>query len=329
MTSERTPNVVVLGGGTGMPVLLRGLKEYPINLATIVTVADDGGSTGRLRETIEIPAPGDIRNTIAALANVDAELEELFQYRFMENENLAGHSLGNIVLAAMSTVTGDFYKGIQKISKLFSVKGEIYPIVNEPAILHAVMEDGTVVTGESKIQLGDKKISRVYLTPEDLKPISEVITAILQADMIVISPGSLYTSILPNLVISEVAQALKTTTAEIIYVCNIMTQNGETNNYTVQDHVKAIHQHIGSDVVDTVIVHNQPIKQEIIDAYSLENAIPVKYNLEALRNFGLDIIEANIVEYDGNSLRHNTALLGEILYNKALESMNKIEGREG
>ena len=204
MGNKENPKMVVLGGGTGMPVLLRGLKKYPIDLATIVTVADDGGSTGRLRKEYEmLPAPGDIRNVISALANVDDELMNLFQHRFESKNGLVGHSLGNIVLAAMNSITGNFYEAVEHVSKMLNVKGKIYPIVNESITLHAEMEDGTIVSGESHIPMKHKKIKRVFLTPNDIKPLPEAIEAILSANLVVISPGSLYTSILPNLIIQD------------------------------------------------------------------------------------------------------------------------------
>lgn len=308
------PNVVVLGGGTGMPVLLRGLKKQAIQLTTIVTVADDGGSTGRLREVVDMPAPGDIRNTIVALSNVDKKLEELFQYRFETNKALAGHALGNIVLVAMSAMAGDFYQGIKKASELLNVTGDVYPIVNEPVVLHAEMTDGKIVSGESNIQLEHKKIKRVYITPRNVKPMIEVINAILKADVIVISPGSLYTSILPNLIIHDVVDALKSTTAKIVYVCNVMTQDGETNDYTVLDHVQAISSHVGFQLLDAIIVHNEPIKEAIIKRYETENAAPVIYDKEALQHIGIDIIEDNIVEYWEGTIRHDTEKLAELLY---------------
>src|SRR5690625_1264816 len=240
MARKREPKIVVLGGGTGMPILLRGLKELPIDLSTIVTVADDGGSTGRLRKDIKTPAPGDIRNVIAALANVDDELTALFQHRFQVSNGLSGHSLGNIILVAMSSLTNDFYSAVQKISAMLNVKGHIYPIVNESVTLHAEMDDGTIISGESKIPMKNKKINRVFLTPNNLTPMPEVVEAILDADLIVISPGSLYTSILPNLIINDVGKALNNTAAKTVYVCNIMTQNGETNEYDAADHVNSI-----------------------------------------------------------------------------------------
>lgn len=320
MKPTKKPDVVVLGGGTGMPVLLRGFKHYPVDLTTIVTVADDGGSTGRLKEEIEMPAPGDIRNTIAALSNVDEELEELFQYRFEANKELAGHALGNIVLVAMSAMTGDFYEGIKKVSELFRVTGKIYPVVNEPVVLHAEMTDGKIVSGESKIQLEHKKINRVYLTPDNVKPMKEVINAILKADLIVISPGSLYTSILPNLIIRDMVDALRRTSAKVLYVCNVMTQDGETNDYTVLNHVQAISKHVGFQILDSIIVHNEPIHEEVIERYKVEKAVPVTYDKKQLTDLGMEVIEENIIEYWEGTIRHNTEKLAELIYEIAKNS---------
>src|SRR5690625_1295955 len=207
MVKQSNPNIMVMRGGTGMPVLLRELKNYPINLTAAVTMADDGGRTGKISEKINIPAPGDIRNVIAALSNVDDELYELFQYRIAGNNGLSGHALGNLLLVATNEITGDFNRAVEKVAKLFNVQANILPIVNEPVTLHAEMKDGTVITGESNIPLNNQKINRVFLTPNTIKANKAAIEALLHADMIVISPGSLYTSILPNLIIKDVMEA--------------------------------------------------------------------------------------------------------------------------
>lgn len=200
MSNNRQPRVVVIGGGTGMPVLLRGLKSLPIHLTALVTVADDGGSTGRLRSEMEIPAPGDIRNVIAALSEAEPMLVELFQHRFAVGNGLSGHSMGNLLLAALTSITGDFYTGIKEISRVLNVKGEIYPISNESMSLHAKMEDGSIISGESNIPLSKKRIKRLFLSPQPVQPLPDAIHAIEKADLIVIAPGSLYTSILPNMI---------------------------------------------------------------------------------------------------------------------------------
>lgn len=323
MGKQHIPKMVVLGGGTGMPVLLRGLKEQPVELSTIVTVADDGGSTGRIRQAIDIPAPGDIRNVIAALADVDQELTTLFQHRFQEGNGLSGHSLGNLVLAAMNHVTGDFYTAVEKVSELFRVTGQVLPVSNEAIVIHAEMSDGMVVTGESNIPKEHKEIERIYLTPERLEPNPKVVQAILEADIIVISPGSLYTSILPNLIIDGVIQALIQTAAQVVYVCNMMTQYGETEEYTTKDHVDAIYRHIGKGSIDTVVVHNRQIDHAVLAKYERELAKPVTYDREALLAAGLIVLEEDIIDESGDMVRHDTYKLAKLLNKMAYQRMKK------
>lgn len=325
MAQDVQPKVVVLGGGTGMPIMLEGLKALPVELSTIVTVADDGGSTGQIREEMEIPAPGDIRNVIATLAQVDSELKDLFQHRFSSGSSLPGHSVGNLVLAAMNSVTGDFYQAVKQVSALFRVEGNIYPISNGSIVLHAELDDGTIVSGESNIPVKNKKIERVFLTPETIEPLPEVVDAIMNADIIVISPGSLYTSILANLIVSGVQEALQKTIAKVVYVCNIMTQKGETNDYTVVDHVEALVSHIGHEVVDTVIVHNKPISKEMLSRYKEEDSIPVIYERERLLAYNLEVIEADILDDSHEMIRHNTTVLADILYKLAVKEKEKDE----
>ncbi|ENH96010.1 hypothetical protein J416_13069 [Gracilibacillus halophilus YIM-C55.5] len=311
--NQEQGNIVVIGGGTGMPVLLRGLKKQSVDLSAIVTVADDGGSSGRLRHEMEIPAPGDIRNVIAALSDVEPMLMDLFQHRFTKGNGLNGHSMGNLLLAAMTSVTGDFYTGIKEISRVLNVKGNIYPIANQNMFLHAEYEDGKVVVGESNIPKANQKIKRVFLQPNPVLPLPEAVNAIHQADLIVISPGSLYTSILPNLIIPQIGQALKETKANVAYVCNLMTQEGETNEYTASDHVQAILDHVGSGCLQHIIMHNQPIDPSMRETYAEENAMPVEYDRERLENLGLNIIEADIVKEQLQTLRHDTDKIAKLL----------------
>ncbi|UOQ94339.1 YvcK family protein [Halobacillus shinanisalinarum] len=297
-----------------MPVLLRGLKYFPIDLSAIVTVADDGGSSGRLRDELSIPAPGDIRNVLAALSDAEPMLLDLFQHRFANGNGLSGHSMGNLLLAAMTSMTGDFYHGIKEISRVLNVKGNIYPIANHSMNLHAEMEDGTLVTGESNIPKVNKRIKRVYVSPLPIQPLPEAMEAIASADLIVIAPGSLYTSILPNIIIPEISQALRETNAKVTYVCNVMTQAGETSGYTAADHVQALHDHVGEGCIHSVIVHNKPIGQNIRKVYAEENAEPVHYDMDRIKTMGLKIIEEDIIDKSKSAIRHDTNKLARLLH---------------
>lgn len=314
MKNNKRPKVVVIGGGTGMPVVLRGMKNLPIDLIAIVAVSDDGGSTGKLRDELDIPAPGDIRNVIAALSDAEPILIELFQHRFEVGNGLNGHSLGNLLLAAMTAVTGDFYNGVKEISRVLNVRGTIYPISTDNLSLHAKMEDGTIVSGESNIPKSNKKIDHVFLSPAPAKPFIHAVEAISDADLIVISPGSLYTSIIPNLIVPSVQDALESTDAQIVYICNLMTQAGETTGYTASDHVEAINHHIGDGIIQSIIVHNEPIKEAIREKYAEENAEPVVYDIERLLTLGVEIIEGDIVDEQSSTVRHDTDKIAKLLY---------------
>ncbi|MBM7690978.1 putative cofD-like protein [Peribacillus deserti] len=309
------PKIVVIGGGTGLPVLIRGLKQYPIDITAIVTVADDGGSSGRLRDDMDIPPPGDVRNVLAALSDVEPLVEQMFQHRFSHSVELTGHSLGNLIIAAMTSITGDFVHAIQEMSKVLNVRGKVIPAANQSVVLHAEMEDGTIVTGESKIPKHGKKIKRVFLTPEVIQPLSESLEEIKNADLIVIGPGSLYTSILPNLLVPELGRAVCDSKAKKIYICNLMTQAGETLNFTASDHVEAIYQHMQCSFIDSILVNNEEIPQDAKLKYKEEYAKPVIYDFDRLSQFGVKVLQEQIVSYDGNVVRHDTKKVAEILYN--------------
>lgn len=221
------PKVVILGGGTGLSVLLRGLKTKPVDITAIVTVADDGGSSGRLRHDLNIPPPGDIRNVLAALSDVEPLVEDLFQHRFNKGNDLTGHSLGNLILAAMTNITGDFFHAVTEMSKVLNVRGKVLPAANSSVVLHAELENGQVVTGESKIPTYGERIKRVFLTPDTIEPLPESIQVIREADLIVLGPGSLYTSILPNLLVPHIGEEVIRSKAKKVYICNVMTQPGK------------------------------------------------------------------------------------------------------
>ncbi len=256
---SRGPKIVVIGGGTGLSMLLRGLKEHTSNITAVVTVADDGGSSGRLRESLGIPAVGDIRNCIAALADAEPLMAELLQYRFPgdDSASLGGHTIGNLLLAAMTAVQGDdFEEAVRQMNRVLAVRGQVVPATATPIVLHARLLDGTQVTGQSEISRASG-IDRVWLSPEGVAAGDDAVRAIGEADLLVIGPGSLYTSILPSLLLPEIAQAVRTTPALRLYVCNVATQKGETSDYDLADHVAALERHTSPGLLDLVLANNQ------------------------------------------------------------------------
>lgn len=256
---SKGPKVVVIGGGTGLSVLLRGLKNKTYNLTAVVTVADDGGSSGRIRQDLDMIAPGDLRNCLVALADKEGLMEKLFAHRFGGSGGLSGHSFGNLFIAALIEVLGDVEGAMNATSKILKVRGNVIPSSAETILLNAEMTDGTVVRGESQIPLVKGKIKRVFTTPADPKAVTSAVEAVRQADAIVLGPGSLYTSIMPNLLIPDIGKAIIESEAKKIYICNVMTQPGETDGYSVSDHVAAINRHAGKEIIDFVLANNGEI----------------------------------------------------------------------
>ncbi|CAI8872198.1 MULTISPECIES: gluconeogenesis factor YvcK family protein [Bacillus] len=314
MKKERKPKIVIMGGGTGLSVLLRGLKKYPVDITAVVTVADDGGSSGRLRDELEIPPPGDIRNVLVALSDVEPLVEALFQHRFTSGEGLTGHALGNLLLAGMTSITGDFFHAITETSKVLNVRGRVLPAANQSVVLHAELEDGQIVTGESKIPYFGKKINRVFLTPGDVEPLYETLMEIQRADLLVFGPGSLYTSILPNLIVKKIGDAVLAAKAKKAYVCNVMTQAGETMGYTAFDHVQALHDHLGAPFIDTAIVNNHDIPAGLRKLYAEELSEPVVVDEDRFAESKIRLIQDELAKYDDQVVRHDTLKLASILY---------------
>lgn len=301
---KRGPKIVVLGGGTGLSVLLRGLKSYTSNITAIVTVADDGGSSGRLRGDLGILPPGDIRNCLVALADTEVLMEELFQHRFSEGGELSGHNLGNLLIAAMTEIAGDFEQAIHQLSKVLAIRGRVLPSTLTEVILKAETKDGEIIVGESNIPAAGKQIKRVFIDPPDCRPVDEAIRAIQEADAVIIGPGSLYTSVLPNLLIRDIAKAIKETSAVKAYVCNIMTQPGETDNYSASNHVRSIIQHVGSGAIDYAIVNVEEIPKKLLRKYKDEGAFPVRPDLEQLEKLGVKVAKEDLV-YESDLVRHH------------------------
>ena len=305
---NKGPAVTVIGGGTGLSVLLRGIKEQTSNVTAVVTVADDGGSSGRLRAELGIIPPGDLRNCLVALADTEPLMEKLFQHRFGGNSELAGHSFGNLFIAAMAEVTGDVEKALKESSKVLAVKGRVLPASTAEVRLDATMEDGTIVKGESQIPLVKKKIERVHLFPKHVQPVQSSLEAIKSADAIILGPGSLYTSIMPNLLVDGMAEAVRESKAVKIYICNVMTQPGETDGYTAAMHAKAIIDHAGVGAIDYVLVNSVEISPAMKAFYAERGAFPVIVDEEALDALGVGYVKADIIS-ETNVIHHDPVKL--------------------
>ena len=311
--------VVTIGGGTGLSVLLRGLKKYPLEITAVVTVADDGGSSGKIRSDMNIPSPGDIRNVIAALSDVEPYLEKMFQYRFDSGE-VKGHPVGNLMIAAMTDIHGDFSTAVKVMSRILNVRGTVLPTTNDIATLNAVLSDGEIIRGESSITKAGGVIDHVYITPSRVKPNEDVLKAIEEADYIIMGPGSLYTSIIPNLVISKVSEKIRESNAKKIYVCNVMTQHGETDNYSVCDHILAINKHVEENIFDLVIANSREFDDSILSKYHKEKQEPVKIDHEKIEELGIKLIKNNDVGIvDNNTIRHNADKVSELIYDYIID----------
>ena len=311
--------VVTIGGGTGLSVLLRGLKKYPLEITAVVTVADDGGSSGKIRSDMNIPSPGDIRNVIAALSDVEPYLEKMFQYRFDSGE-VKGHPVGNLMIAAMTDIHGDFSTAVKVMSRILNVRGTVLPTTNDIATLNAVLSDGEIIRGESSITKAGGVIDHVYITPSRVKPNEDVLKAIEEADYIIMGPGSLYTSIIPNLVISKVSEKIRESNAKKIYVCNVMTQHGETDNYTVSDHIVAINKHVEENIFDLVIANSREFDDSILSKYHKEKQEPVKIDHDKIEALGIKLIKNNDVGIvDNNTIRHNADKVSELIYDYIID----------
>ncbi|EJL28950.1 YvcK family protein [Brevibacillus sp. BC25] len=302
---SRPLRIVVIGGGTGLSVLLRGLKHEPVHITAIVTVADDGGSSGRLREEMDMLPPGDIRNVLTALADTEPLMEKVMQYRFSTGTGLAGHNLGNLLLAAMNEITGDFVTAVKTLSGVLAVRGDVLPASTQSIQLKAEMTDGSLVIGESQIPLTGKEIKRVFLDPEDAVPLSEALMAIADADAILIGPGSLYTSILPNLLVRGLFEAITRAQAPKIYICNVMTQPGETDGFSASRHVNVMYDHVDRPFLDTIIVNSAELPTHVLDKYAEKGAAPVRCDLKQLRQIGLHVVARPLVTFEDGYLRHD------------------------
>lgn len=308
----RGPKIVVVGGGTGLSTLLRGLKAFTGNLTAIVTVADDGGSSGRLREEMGVLPPGDIRNCLVALADSEPLMARLFEYRFPEGDptGLGGHTFGNLFIATMSAITGDFEEAVKESSRVLAVRGRVLPSTLENVVLVAQCQGGQVVYGESTIGKCKTRIEKVFLKPGNPRALPEALSSIAEADAIVLGPGSLFTSVIPNLLVEGIPDAIRESLAPRIYVCNVMTQPGETDSFTAADHVKAIMDHAGRGIIDYVLINTGGVPEKLAEKYSLEGAYPVDIDRDRLERLGIKVIEEDLIS-NMDYARHDPFRLAE------------------
>lgn len=327
--------IVALGGGTGLSSVLRGLGEYasgpkkngaggPIaDLAAVVSVTDDGGSSGRLRKEYRVLPPGDIRNCIAALSQDERLLADLFQYRFPVGKGLAGHSFGNLFLTALTNITGDFSTAIRVSSRVLAIRGRIFPSTAQNVTLKAELVDGTVVAGETNISRSRKPIERVRLVPRRARPVQEALQALRDADLILVGPGSLYTSIIPNLLVQEVADVIAHSKALRVYIANLMTQPGETQDYSVADHVHAIYRHTRPGLFDYAVINTKRVAPHLLRRYRAEGAEPVDPSWRELDQMGLRYVTGDLL-HEQDLVRHDQVRLTRLLINKFIKQGSKL-----
>ena len=302
--------IVALGGGTGLSILLKGLKQFPVDITAIVTVSDDGNSTGRLREEFKTPAVGDIRRVITSLSETEPLIESLMNYRFKTTSDLDGHTLGNLLLTGLIEVSGNMSKGIESLSKVLNLKGKVLPLTEDNVKLMAEMEDGNIISGECNITKDKRKIKKVFYK-EEPKVLEEVINEIKRADLIILSMGSLYTSIIPNLICKDVIEAIDESSADIMYVCNIMTQPGETDNFKASDHIKTLNKYLGKRKINIALINNGKISKDIKNKYLVEEqkdeVIP---DVDIIKKENVNVIIDNFVIISDDMIRHNVNKLG-------------------
>lgn len=329
---KRRPKIVVIGGGTGLPVILKSLKEKDADVTAIVTVADDGGSSGALRKTFNAVPPGDIRNVLVSLSEVPELQKAIFQYRFKsEDEALNGHSIGNLIIQATADMKGNIYQAIQLLAKMMHVKGSVYPAAEEPLILHARYEDGTTESGESNIAKSGKMIdyvavSSAYKEDQPVQAGRKVVSAISDADMVVLGPGSLFTSILPNLMIPDLGQAVLDTQAQVVYICNIMTQLGETEGLSDAEHIKVLHRHLGQKFVDMALANIGEVPEKYIELEENEEyLLQVKHDFKGLQEEVSLVISDDFLELRDKGVYHDGEKVAEEIFRTAFNSQRTFK----
>ena len=324
------PRIAAIGGGNGLSTMLRGLKNYTENLTAIVTVADDGGGSGRLREDLGMLPPGDIRNCMEALANTEPLMRQLMHYRFTEG-SLAGQSFGNLFLAALNGISPSFDAAVRRMSEVLAITGRVLPVTTSDVQLQAEFENGASVIGESRIteckKAQDCRNRRVSLIPERPRALPEALEAIRQAEMIVLGPGSLYTSIIPNLLVDGIVEAIQGSDALKVYVCNIMTQDGETEGYTVSDHIEALFQHSAPGLFDLCLTNSAPIPEEMVRRYAQEGAEPIRCDEDACHALGVEVLRCPLAAVGSGFVRHDSGNLARELIQIYAQRGMRIAGK--
>lgn len=316
---ENNKKVVILGGGTGLSTLIGGLKNFPVDITAVVAVSDDGKSTGKLREEFEIPAVGDLRRVIVSLSQTEPLVQELLNYRFKTTSDLNGHTLGNLLLTALIEVSGNLSIGIESLSKVLNLKGKVLPVTQDNVTLVAEMIDGEVIEGEHKITEAKRQIKKISYK-EKPTVLNEVIDEIEKADLIILSMGSLFTSIIPNLICEDVIKAIDNSKADVMYICNLMTQPGETDGFTASDHIKTLNEYLGNKKVSTVMVNNGEISKDIIKKYLVaEQKDPVIVDKEELSKLGVKVVEDEFVLLENEMIRHNSTKLGLQIFSNLIK----------
>ena len=324
-----------MGGGSGLSALLQGLKQYvkpgnpgtpPVDLTAIVTVTDDGGSSGRLRREFAVLPPGDIRNCMVALSEDSALLSQLFQYRFQSGRGLKGHSFGNLFLMALTQIMGDFPEAVKASSEVLKIAGHIYPSTTANVALEATLADGATVVGETRISRSRKRIQSVRLTPRKAQPLAAALSAIAEADVITMGPGSLFTSVIPNLLVEGIPAAIRRSQAVKVYFVNLMWQPGETTNFRASDHIRAIHQHARGKLLDYAVINIRPIPLAMKKRYAREEALPVENDIDAVFKLGLKVMAGRLAQLS-DKVRHDPTATAAVIVKLAQEGRRRKENR--
>jgi uncharacterized cofD-like protein len=334
MPERATLRVVAIGGGTGLSALLQGLKHYAaplcepgtspiVDIAAVVTVTDDGGSSGRLRREFDVLPPGDIRNCMVALSEDEALLSRLFQHRFQAGRGLKGHSFGNLFLTALTQIMGDFPEAVKVSSEVLKIAGRIYPATVANVALEATLEDGTRVIGETNISKSSKLIRTIRLRPRKVRPLAETLTAIEQADLITLGPGSLFTSVIPNLLVDGISAAIRRSRAIKAYFVNLMWQPGETVNFSASDHIRALHKHAGGKLIDYAIVNVRPIQAALRKRYEKQQALPVESDIDRISKMGIKVITASLLQ-ESEKVRHDPEQTAAVVMRLAQDARRRL-----